>query len=39
MVLWSFLVKTRYGITESTHVNSIKYKILKARIYTAVKAT
>lgn len=38
MVLWSFLVKTRYGSIDSTHVNSIKYKIMKARSYMAVKA-
>lgn len=38
MLLWNFLVKTRYGIIESTPVHSIKYKIKTVRIYTAVKA-
>lgn len=34
-----FLLKTRYGIVELTHVNSIRCKIMKGRISMAVKAT
>lgn len=39
MMPWSFLVETRHGIIEGTHVHSIKYKITKARIYLVIKAT
>lgn len=40
MALWRFfLLKTRYGIIELTHVNSVRCKIMKGGISISVKAT